>query len=324
MKDLNLYKDDEDIEFNEEKEIDDDEDMIERKKKKRKKSDLGVLRSHFLQSKNNFPIMRKHARNISFKSSSSSSSDELNKKIKKDLLENLNNKLTDFQKSQSASQKEIFDNNFNILKNDFKIIEEYEQIILKDTSIDIMFIMDLTGSMGAFLSEAKHNIKKITEEISDINPGAKIRLSFIGYRDFDNKEDERDYEIIDFTENIDNFILSIKKFECYGGGDQPEDIAGALNKALKMDWKSKAKYVVLVCDAPCHGSKYHDIYFDSVGDGDPNGLVIEDLMQNFKEMDITFYCIKINNSTKKMFDIMKAVYNNDNKFSIEEIGNTAE
>ena len=324
MKDLNLDKDDEDIEFHEEKEIDDDEDMIERKKKKRKKSDLSFLGSHFLQSKNNFPIMRKHARNISFKSSSSSSSDELNKKIKKDLFENLNNKLTDFQKSQSISQKEIFDNNFNILKNDFKIIEEYEQIILKDSSIDIMFIMDLTGSMGALLSEAKHNIKKITEEISDINPGAKIRLSFIGYRDFDNKEDERDYEIIDFTENIDSFILSIKKFECYGGGDQPEDIAGALNKALKMDWKSKAKYVVLVCDAPCHGSKYHDIYLDNFGDGDPNGLVIEDLMQNFKKMDITFYCIKINNTTKKMFDIMKQVYNNDNKFSIEEIGNTAE
>ena len=178
--------------------------------------------------------------------------------------------------------------------------------------------------MGAFLSEAKHNIKKITEEISDINPGAKIRLSFIGYRDFESKEEQRIYEKIDFSENIDNFILKIKKFECFGGGDQPEDIAGALNEALKMNWKSNAKYVVLVCDAPCHGKKYHDIYLDNFEDGDPSGLVIEDLMSNFKKRDIAFYCIKINNSTQKMFDIMKKVYNNDNKFNIEDIGNTAE
>ena len=81
-----------------------------------------------------------------------------------------------------------------------------------------MFIMDLTGSMGGFLSEAKRNIKKITEEISDQNPGSKIRLSFIGYRDFDTKEEERNYEIINFTENIENIISTIKKYECYGGG----------------------------------------------------------------------------------------------------------
>ena len=329
INDKNLDKDDEDIEFHEEKEIEDDEDSDDKKSKdtnksKQKNYTNSLFPYYFNQSKNNFPIIRKHARNISFQSSSSSSSDELNQKIKKDLAENLNKKLTDFQKSQSKSQKEIFENNFNILKNDFKIIEQYEQILLKDTSIDIMFIMDLTGSMGAFLSEAKHNIKKVTEEIIDINPGAKIRLSFIGYRDFDNKEDKREYEIINFTENIDYFILKMKKFECFGGGDQPEDIAGALNEALKLEWKSNAKYVVLVCDAPCHGKKYHDIYFDNFSDGDPDGLIMEDLMLKFKKMNITFYCIEINDTTKKMFDIMKKIYDDENKFSVELVGSASE
>jgi len=325
MKDNNLDKDDEDIEFQEEKEIEDDEDYnedenIDKKKSKNKDN------SYFNQSKNKkiFPLIKKHSRRISFQSSSDSSSDELNIKIKKDLAENLNNQLSDFQKSQSKSQKEIFENNFNVLKNDFKIIEQYEQIILKDTSIDIMFIMDLTGSMGAFLSEAKHNIKKVTEEIIDINPGAKIRLSFIGYRDFDNKEDKRDYEIINFTENIDDFILKMKKLECYGGGDQPEDIVGALNEGLKLEWKSNAKYVVLVCDAPCHGKKYHDIYFDNFEDGDPSGLTIEDLILKFKKMNITFYCIEINDTTQKMFNIMKSIYDDENKFSVELVGSASE
>ena len=334
---FNLDKDDEDIQFDEEKEIDDDEDMDNKKDKKRdkkkdkkekinaKNSKLGPLfPPYYGQCKNSFPIIRKHGRKISFKSSSSSSSDEYNMKIKKDLEANFNKKLTNFQIAQAKSQKDIFLNNFNVLKNDFRIIEEYEKLIFKDTELDIMFIMDLTGSMGIWLNEAKHNIKKITEEISDNFPGTKIRLSFIGYRDFDNKGDRRDYEIINFTENIENFISSVKKFECYGGGDQPEDIAGALNEALKMDWKSNARYVVLVCDAPCHGTKYHDIYLDNFSEGDPDGLTIEDLMNKFKNLNITFYCLEINDSTKKMFKIMKDVYNNNNKFGIEKIGNTAE
>ena len=187
-----------------------------------------------------------------------------------------------------------------------------------------MFIMDLTGSMGGFLSEAKRSIRKITEEINDNNPGSKIRLSFIGYRDYDTEEEQRNYEIINFTEDIENFITRIKKFECYGGGDQPEDVAGALNEALKMDWKSNAKYVVLVCDAPCHGSQYHDIYIDTFKEGDPAGYVIEDLMQKFKDMDITFYCMEINKSTNKMFDIMKSVYNDPKKFDVEKIGSNYE
>ena len=84
MKDLNLDKDDEDIEFQEEKEIDDDEEENKNKEKneikKEKNKDLNSLFQKY-------PIIRKHARKISFKSSSSSSSDELDKTIKKDLAE---------------------------------------------------------------------------------------------------------------------------------------------------------------------------------------------------------------------------------------------
>ena len=320
---MNLDKDDEDIEFNEEKEINEKDEEKEDKNKKDSKIEP-LLSLYSGQTKNKFPIIRKHARNIYYSSSSSSSSDELNQKIKKDLAENLNSKLTNFQKSQAESQREIFENNYNVLKNDFKIIEQYEQKVFEDISIDIMFIMDLTESMGEFLYEAKHNIKKVIEEIYEINPGAKIRLSFVGYRDFDNIGEKRKYEIVDFTENIETFILSIKKFECYGGGDQPEDIAGALNEALKLNWKSNAKYVVLVCDAPCHGKKYHDIDNDTFSNGDPDGLVIEDLMLKFKLMNITFYCIEINDSTQKMFEIMNKVYDDENRFSVELVGTASE
>lgn len=59
-----------------------------------------------------------------------------------------------------------------------------------------------------------------------------------------------------------------KKADAYGGGDIPEDIAGAFEHALKQKWESKARYCVLVTDSPCHGNKYHNCE-DSYPKGDP-------------------------------------------------------
>ena len=43
-----------------------------------------------------------------------------------------------------------------------------------------------------------------------------------------------------------------------GAGDIPEDILGALDQALQLDFYSKTCLIYLVADAPCHGTQYHD------------------------------------------------------------------
>ena len=192
--------------------------------------------------------------------------------------------------------------------------------IFKDTNLDLMFIMDLTGSMGMWLNEAKSSMSNIIEEITDNNPGAKIRISFMGYRDYTEPNEKRIYYSKEFTENISDFNIFLSKLDCYGGGDEPEDVIGALEEALKMNWESNAKYAVLVCDAPCHGKKYHNVTYDKFREGDPDGKCLEDIVKKFWEMGITFYCIEINDSTKIMFNIMKEIYNDDKKFHVEKLG----
>jgi hypothetical protein len=59
-----------------------------------------------------------------------------------------------------------------------------------------------------------------------------------------------------------------------GGGDAPEDIAGAFDKIAEMEWKSRTKLIIHIADAPCHGSQYHGLG-DSYPAGDPHGLVPE-------------------------------------------------
>ena len=171
---------------------------------------------------------------------------------------------------------------------------------------------------------SKKNIKKIIEEIYDNNPGSKIRISFIGYRDFIEEKEERKYDKIEFTENLEQFNNFLSKLDCSGGGDEPEDVVGALQQALNMKWESNAKYAVLVADAPCHGKNYHNISFDKFPNGDPSGVKLEDVMKQFYEKKITFYCIEINTNTKIMFNIMKNMYNDREKFHIEKLGNSVD
>ena len=306
---LNLDKDDEDyselLSFKPKKE---EKSHSDKSKKSGKKSlDLSGLENPI------YNLFRKHSRS----SFSSNSSDSFEKKNKKKYKE-----LSSFQKLFIQSQKENFDKNYKILKEDFLLLEDYEKKIFKDTNLDLMFIMDLTGSMGVWLDEAKKSIKNIIEEITDNNPGSKIRISFIGYRDFLEINEERKYYNKEFTENIDEINNFISTLTCSGGGDVPEDIVGALNLAFNMKWESNAKYAILVCDAPCHGRKYHNVTYDRFEHGDPNGITLEDIMKKFYEKGITFYCLEIDSSTEKMFRIMKEVYNDNEKFHIEKLWNS--
>ena len=86
-----------------------------------------------------------------------------------------------------------------------------------------------------------------------------------------------------------------------------------------MKWESEAKYAILVCDAPCHGKQYQDIFYDKFEKGDPEGTTLEYIMEQFRLKDITFYCLEIHRYTQKMLNIMKNVYNNDKKFHVENL-----
>lgn len=59
-----------------------------------------------------------------------------------------------------------------------------------------------------------------------------------------------------------------------GGGDEAEDVSGALELALNLDFSKHPESILctyLVCDAPTHGRKYHDIKSDDLIDKIPEG-----------------------------------------------------
>ena len=97
-------------------------------------------------------------------------------------------------------------------KNGFDEIKGVIQIIEMKTSLDLLFVIDITGSMGPYLDEVKIKLIEIINRIIDQSPGIDINLGFIGYRD---KGEE--YTDIDFTKNINDLKAQIENVNAYGG-----------------------------------------------------------------------------------------------------------
>ena len=178
---------------------------------------------------------------------------------------------------------------------------------LKDLlDLDVMFIMDCTGSMSSWIDASKKELKNIISCITEQHQGLNVRISFVAYRDF--CDGKLQYEIKGFTDDIDSVRKFIENLEATGGGDTCEDVAGGLSYALQQNWKAKAKYAVFIADAPAHGKSYHENCLDDHPLGDPEGRKIEDLISQFAKNDINLYAIKITNHTDKMFKVMGDVY----------------
>lgn len=168
------------------------------------------------------------------------------------------------------------------------------------TSLDLLFIMDITGSMKSYLNEAKNNILSIIEGIIEKCPGIDINLGFIGYRDF-----YEEYIDIDFTQQHSTVKNIINRAYASGGGDIPEDVAFALELALNKTWKSSAKFAVFIADAPGHGKQYGGEDYEGTA---PSRRLIEEMIGEMAAKDISLFCLKIRNITDIMYALFEEIY----------------
>ncbi len=131
--------------------------------------------------------------------------------------------------------------------------------------IEVCFVLDTTGSMSGLIEGAKQKIWSIANEIARAKPTPDIRMGLIAYRD---RGDEYVVKAFDLTNDLDAVYAQLRSFVAAGGGDTPESVNEALERAVNgMSWsadRSALKLVFLVGDAPPHmdyagGPKYPDI-----------------------------------------------------------------
>lgn len=151
------------------------------------------------------------------------------------------------------------DNGAKVLTN----VKVYKQGINKATispglannKVEIAFVVDATSSMSDELAYLKTELLDVISQAKKNNPGSVIATSAVFYRD---AGDEYVTKVSQFTNEAAGTINFIKSQSAGGGGDFPEAVHSALDKAVnELNWSKNAKsrILFLVLDAPPHHDK---------------------------------------------------------------------
>ncbi len=133
---------------------------------------------------------------------------------------------------------------------DFTMVT-YDEEPAEEKALDVMLVVDTTGSMSDELSYIQEELKDVITRISKDNPKTDTRVSVNFYRDNSDAYTVRPF---DFTGNIDAAVRDIGVQSATGGGDYPEAVLQALDNAVNChDWRENStKLMFLVLDAPPH------------------------------------------------------------------------
>jgi Mg-chelatase subunit ChlD len=119
--------------------------------------------------------------------------------------------------------------------------------------VEVVFVLDTTGSMADLIDGAKRKIWSIASTVVDVNPDADIAMALVAYRD---RGDEYIVQTTPLSDDIQGLYGKLIKLQADGGGDTPESVNEALDKAVSgMQWSdgpNVKRIVFLVGDAPPH------------------------------------------------------------------------
>lgn len=118
--------------------------------------------------------------------------------------------------------------------------------------LDVLFLIDTTGSMGDEIDRLKESVRSVSERISALPGNPDLRLGMTVYRDRGDLFVTRTF---DLTSSVDAFKTALADVRADGGGDTPEDLNAGLHEAVhKPSWRGDdtVKLVFLIADAPPH------------------------------------------------------------------------
>ena len=120
--------------------------------------------------------------------------------------------------------------------------------------LDLMLMIDTTGSMSDELTYLQTELENVIKEVSKENKGLSIRISVNFYRD---EEDEYVIKPYDFTTDVETAVTQLNAQRTDGGGDYPEAVHKALNNIVQEhNWREDAvKLCFFVLDAPPHSEQ---------------------------------------------------------------------
>ncbi len=153
--------------------------------------------------------------------------------------------------------------------------QKVNQIVDEAQTLDILFVVDATGSMKSYFSATSKGIydviKKIKSELVSRQFNPTLRFSVLFYRDYQDEAttdsflDKRN----ELKSNNDNETISfIEEMDSHGGGDKPEAVFYALHEQLVQSQYKEGSFRTLIhiADASNHVKDEREYNAKQVGD----------------------------------------------------------
>ena len=128
--------------------------------------------------------------------------------------------------------------------------------------LDLVFLIDATGSMADEIDKLKATLRSISAEVSRLPSQPDICFGLVAYRD---KGDEFLVRSHDFTNDVGGFLRdALYPLRAAAGGDYPEAMNEAFHETVhNLSWRGEGatRIVVALADAPPHldyGGPYYD------------------------------------------------------------------
>lgn len=190
------------------------------------------------------------------------------------------------------------------------------QAVADAKTIEMVFVLDTTGSMGGLIEGAKTKIWRIVNDAMQDrkNQGARVKVGLVAYRD---RGDDYVTQVTQLSDNLDSVYSKLLAFEANGGGDTPEDVNTALKVGVQnVGWsrasemsndKSLSQILFLVGDAPPKPYK--------------NTVPVQQMAKLAKEKGITVNSIRVgsDSQTERVWKQV-AQYGGGEYFSIAQDG----
>ena len=123
--------------------------------------------------------------------------------------------------------------------------------------LEMVFVLDTTGSMSGLIEGAKQRIWGIVNEVMQSPSQPSVRIGLVAYRD---RGDRYVTQVLPLTDDLDKVYATLMDYRAEGGGDTPEDVRTALADGVdRAGWSRQSKngehisqILFLVGDAPPH------------------------------------------------------------------------
>lgn len=165
--------------------------------------------------------------------------------------------------------------------------------------IDIAIVIDCTGSMASWLTQAKKHIQAMIQSVNEKTQFKKVRFALVPYRDHGRAGMGHNGYVVqeyDFTESVSQMQKYVDSLQAGGGDDAPEAMSCGLATAANLTWNDQAmRLIIHVGDEKPHGCCPHS--HDNYPDGCPDGHDALRVVHNLAKKGIPIYNVYCGHSS---------------------------